>query len=57
METTQEELDCENLKLARRLRALLDEDVPLNEISERMLAMDDVRSPLTTFNYKHLFYL
>lgn len=57
VETTQEELDCENLKLARRLRALLDEDVPLNEISERMLAMDDVRSPLTTFNYKHLFYL
>lgn len=57
VETTQEELDCENLKLARRLRALLDEDVPLNEIPERMLAMDDVRSPLTTFNYKHLFYL
>ena len=57
VETTQEELDRENLKLARRLRALLDEDVPLNEIPERMLAMDDVRSPLTTFNYKHFFYL
>lgn len=57
VETTQEELDRENLKLARRIRALLDEDVPLNEIPERMLAMDDVRSPLTTFNYKHLFYL
>ena len=57
VETSQEELDRENLKLARRLRALLDEDVPLNEIPERMLAMDDVRSPLTTFNYKHFFYL
>ena len=57
VETTQEELDRENVKLARRLRALLDERVPLSEIPKRMLAMDDVHSPLTTFNYKNFHYL
>ena len=57
VETTQEELDRENVKLARRLRALLDERIPLSEIPKRMLAMDDVRSPLTTFNYNNFYYL
>ena len=57
VETTQEELDRENVKLARRLRTLLDEGIPLSEIPERMLAMDDVHSPLTTFNYKKFHYL
>ena len=57
VETTQEELDRENVKLAMRLRTLLDEEIPLREIPERMLAMDDVHSPLTTFNYKNFFFL
>ena len=57
VETTQEELDRENVKLAMRLRALLDERIPLSEIPKRMLAMDDVHSPLTTFNYKNFYYL
>lgn len=57
VETTQEELDRENVKLALRLRTLLDEGIPLSEIPERMLAMDDVHSPLTTFNYKKFHYL
>ena len=56
VKTTQEELDRENVKLARRLRALLDERIPLSEIPKRMLAMDDVHSPLTTFNYKNFLY-
>ena len=56
VETTQEELDRENVKLARRLRALLDARIPLSEIPKRMLVMDDVHSPLTTFNYKNFFY-
>ena len=56
VETTQEELDRENVKLAHRLRALLDERIPLSEIPKRMSAMDDVHSPLTTFNYKSFFY-
>lgn len=57
VEATQEELDRENVKLAQRLRALLDEKIPLSEIPERMLVLDDVHSPLTTFNYKNFYYL
>lgn len=57
VETSQEELDRENVKLARRLRALLDEGVPLSEIPKRLPAMDDAHSPLTTFNYGNFFYL
>ena len=57
VETTQEELDRENVKLAQRLRSLLDECIPLSEIPARMLALDDVHSPLTAFNYKNFFYL
>ena len=56
VETTQEELDRENVKLARRLRTLLDERIPLSEIPKRMLAMDDIHSPLTTFNYNNFYY-
>lgn len=55
--TTQEELDRENVKLARCLRALLDERIPLSDIPERMLAMDDAHTPLTTFNYRNFRYL
>ena len=57
IETTQEELDNENVKLARRLRTLLDERIPLSEIPKRMLVMDNVHSPLTTFNYTNFYYL
>ena len=56
VETTQEELDRENVKLAMRLRTLFDARIPLSEIPKRMLAMDDVHSPLTTFNYKNFIY-
>lgn len=57
VETTQEELDSENVKLARRLRILFDKCIPLCEIPEMMLALDDVHSPLTVFNYKNFYYL
>ena len=57
LETTQEELDRENVKLAMRLKSLLDARIPLSEIPKRMLAMDDVHSPLTTFNYNNFYYL
>lgn len=35
----------ENVKLAKRLRFLLDEDTALYEIPSRILALDDVHSP------------
>ena len=57
IETTQDELDSENVKLASRLRALLDEGIPLCAIPERMLAADDMHTPLTTFNCSKFFYL
>ena len=57
VETTQEELDRENMKLAMRLRSLLDARIPLSEIPKLMLAMDDVHSPLTTFNYNNFYYI
>ncbi len=55
--TTQEELDRENVKLAQRLRMLLDEGTLLHEVPMRMLELDDVHSPLTEFNYKNFYYL
>lgn len=55
--TTKEELSVENDKIAKRLRSLLDENVPLCSIPERMLELDDVHSELTEFNYKNFFYL
>lgn len=57
IETTQEELDRENVKLAMRLRALLDERIPLCEIPDRMRAMDDAHTPLTMFNYNNFYCL
>lgn len=57
IETSQEELDRENVKLAKRLRFLLDEDTALHEIPSRILALDDVHSPLTDFNYHNFHYV
>lgn len=55
--TTQKELNRENIKLAQRLRSLLDENIPLSEMPQRMLARDDAHTPLTEFNYNHFVYL
>lgn len=57
VETTQEELDSENVKLAVRLRMLLDDGVLLSDIPSRIVELDDVHSRLTEFNYKNFFYL
>lgn len=55
--TSVEELRAENEKIARRLRALLDENVPLPDIPRRMAALDDAHTPLTKFNYQNFYYL
>lgn len=55
--TTSDELEREMLKMAKRLRQLLDEGVLLSDIPARMLELDDVHSPLTTFNYKNFYYM
>lgn len=55
--TTSEELSNENIKLAKNLRKLLNEDIPWYEIPEKMLSLDDSHTPLTEFNYHSFFYL
>lgn len=57
IETTEEEIERENHKFVTRLRSLLDNQVPLHEIPKRMMDMDDVHSPLTTFNYQRIYYM
>lgn len=57
IETSQEELDRENIKFAARLRGLLDEGVALYDIPSRMPELDDCHSPLTEFNYHNFHYL
>jgi len=53
--TTQEELNLENDKFARRLAHCL-ATCELKDIPDQMKALDDVRSPLTTYNYNNLYY-
>lgn len=53
--TTQEEITRENDKFAQRLKYCL-ENYSLKEVPARMKELDDVKSPLTTFNYNNLFY-
>lgn len=55
--TTQEELDRENVKLANRLRDLLNEGTPLSEIPQRIRALNDTHTPLTDFNYNNFHFL
>lgn len=55
--TTQEELDRENVKLASRLRSLMDAKVLLCDIPRLMPGLDDVQSELTLFNYRNFVYL
>ncbi len=57
IETTQEELEQENVKLANRLRLLFNEGIPLHEIPQCMQELDDTHSPLSEFNYKNFHYL
>lgn len=57
IETSEEELTLENIKCMKHLRQLFDEGCLLHEIPDRMLALDDIRSELTKFNYANLFYL
>ena len=53
--TTQEEIEEENEKFARRLKFCIN-NYPLQEIPQRMRELDDVKSELTNFNYKRLHY-
>ncbi|MBQ0007927.1 MAG: hypothetical protein KBT40_04340 [bacterium] len=56
IKTSKEEIDTENVKLALRVRQLLDEGCPLREFPKRMSELDDIHSELTEFNYSHFYY-
>ncbi len=55
--TLQHLIDEANEVMFARLRMLLDEKTPLNEIPERMKALNDKSSWLTNFNYESFYYL
>lgn len=55
--TTENELARENQKFVTRLRALLDEGVPLSAIPKMLHAQDDTHSLLTEFNYSRVRYI
>ena len=52
---TKEEIDAEMEKFAFRLKYCI-ENFALEEVPQQMLEMDDVKSELTRFNYRNLFY-
>ena len=52
---TKEEIDVEMVKFTQRLKDCI-ERYELQEIPQRMSALDDVQSQLTTFNYSNLYY-
>lgn len=55
--TLQQHIEEANEEMFARLRKLLDENVPLHEIPERMKALNDRHSWLTDFNYENFYYL
>jgi len=57
IQTSEEELAQENKKFIARLRQLFDDGCLLHEIPNLMLALDDIHSELTKFNYRNLYYL
>lgn len=55
--TLQHHIDEANEVMFAKLRRLLDEEIPLHEIPERMKALNDQPSSLTNFNYENFYYL
>ena len=55
--TLQHHIDEANEVMFAKLRRLLDEEIPLHEIPERMKSLNDRPSWLTNFNYENFYYL
>lgn len=55
--TLQHHIDEANEVMFAKLRRLLDKEIPLHEIPERMKALNDRPSWLTNFNYENFYYL
>lgn len=57
VETSQEELDRENILFVQRLVHLLNDDTPLRLIPDLMREMDTSKTALTRFNYERIYFL
>ncbi|MBO5659536.1 MAG: hypothetical protein J6R98_00690 [Bacteroidaceae bacterium] len=55
--TLQRHIEEVNEEMFARLRKLLDDNIPLYEIPERMKALNDKPSWLTNFNYGNFHYM
>lgn len=55
--TDKQRMDLSNAIMFTRLRKLLDEGTPFQEIPTLMRKLDDEKSELTAFNYKSFYYL
>jgi hypothetical protein len=55
--TLQHHIDEANEVMFAKQRRLLDEEIPLHEIPERMKTLNDKPSWLTNFNYENFYYL
>lgn len=54
---TEQEILKSNTIMFEHLRWLLDEDIPLCEIPQRIKDMDDENTPLSVFNYHNFHYI
>lgn len=55
--TDKQRMDLSNAIMFTRLRKLLDEGTPFQEVPTLMRKLDDEKSELTAFNYKSFYYL
>ncbi len=55
--TLQHHIDEVNEVMFAKLRRLLDDEVPLHEIPERMKELNDTHSLIADFNYENFYYL
>ena len=54
---TKQEILKSNTIMFEHLRWLLDEDIPLCEMPQRIKDMDDKKTPLSVFNYHNFHYI
>ena len=54
---TKQEILKSNTIMFEHLRCLLDEDIPLCEMPQRIKDMDDKKTPLSVFNYHNFHYI
>lgn len=54
---SRQEILQSNIIMFEYLRKLLDKDIPLHEIPQRIKNMDNEKTPLSVFNYHNFHYI